>query len=257
MNEDTKYQKIQDYLEGRLSSPELDAFENELKSDPDLQMEVDLQRLSGDAIELLVEENLRGELKDLHREMQGQSAPQTKVRSLRRRIVPLSIAASILLVIGFFAANYTAGQYDNDSLAADFYDNDLLQRVRGNNSASLLQEGMDFYESGNYTEALTYLDGVTDPNLKAEAEYAAAHAHYNLGQYQEAMDNFETVMNSNDPRFTEKAEYYYLLSSLAGNQTNTEKFNNTLDKILNDEAHLHHKDALKLNKKLKSFWRNF
>lgn len=74
----------------------------------------------------------------------------------------------------------TASQYDNDAIAGTYYDNDLLQRVRGNNSASLLQEGMDLYENGNYEQAIEYLGGVTDPALEAEAAYAATHAHYNL-----------------------------------------------------------------------------
>ena len=64
-------------------------------------------------------------------------------------------------------------------------------------------------------------------------------------------------MESNDPRFSEKADFYYLLSAIAADQINNEKFNNTLDQILNNEAHLHYNDAQEINKKLKSFWRNF
>jgi tetratricopeptide (TPR) repeat protein len=257
MNEEIRYQQIQDYLEGRLDEAAETAFEAEMDRDPELKAEVDLQRLSGDAIELIIADSLRNDLQALQEETKQQTPPTTKVRPLRRRILPLSIAATVLLVIGFFAATYTASQYDNDVIAGAYYDNELLQRVRGNNSASLLQEGMDFYESGNYEQAIEYLDGVTNPALEAEATYAAAHAHYNLKQYPAAMDNFATVMDRSDPRFTEKAEFYYLLSALAADQAETETFNTILDKILNNEAHLHHNDVLQINKKLKSFWRNF
>ena len=65
------------------------------------------------------------------------------------------------------------------------------------------------------------------------------------------------VIDRSDPRFTEKAEFYYLLNALAADQANTETFNSILDKILNNEAHLHYNEVLQINKKLKSFGRNF
>ncbi|HKK74386.1 MAG TPA: hypothetical protein VJ953_04870 [Saprospiraceae bacterium] len=257
MNEENKYQQIQDYLEGRLDEAAETAFEAEMDRDAELKTEVDLHRLSGDAIELIIADELRDDLKALQEENKQRPVPEKKVRPLRRRLTSLSIAASVLLLIGFFAVNYTANQYDNDAIADTYYQNDLLQRVRGAGSESLLQEGMTLYENGEYEAAIEYLDGVDNPSLVAEAKYAAAHAHFNLGQYAAAIDDFLVVADSDDPRFAEKAEFYYLLSALAADQTSTDTFNTILEKILNNEAHLHHNDVLKINQKLQSFWRKF
>lgn len=259
MNEEKKYEQIQSYLEGSLSETEKRAFDQELKQDPDLQAELDLHILSNDAIELAIEDSLRADLKQLHQESQQVEQPKKKGRvvGLRRRLTALSIAASILLIIGFFAANYQINQYDNQSIAGSMYENDLLSRVRGNNNASLLQQGMELYTQENYSAAIEYFEQIDDASLKAEADYAKGHAYYNLGQFPAAMESFAAVVDSQDPRFVEKSELFYLLSALAADQTDNNRFNTLLTQMIENEEHLHHHEALKIQKKLNSFWRNF
>ncbi len=259
MNEEKKYEQIQSYLDGSLSATDRQVFEQELTQDPDLKADLDLHLLSNDAIELVIEDSLREDLKQLHQESKKVKEPtkKGKVVGLRRRMISLSIAASILLVVGFFAANYQANQYDNQSIAGALYEDDLLTRVRGSNSASLLQQGMDLYTQGNYPASIEFFDQVEDPNLQAEADYATGHAHYNIGAFPAAAENFAAAIDSGDPRFVEKSELYYLLSALAADQTDANRFNEVLNQMLENEEHLHHQEALNIQKKLNSFWRNF
>lgn len=259
MNEEKKYEQIQSYLDGDLSETERQAFEQELNQDSDLQAELNLHLLSNDAIELVIEDSLRDDLKQLQLESQKVTEPAKKGRvvGLRRRLVSLSIAASILLVVGFFAANYQINQYGNQSIAGAMYENDLLNRVRGNSNASLLQQGMEFYTQENYAAAIEYFEQVDNATLKAEADYAKGHAQYNLGLFPAAVESFAAAVDSQDPRFVEKAELFYLLSALAANQTDTNRFNTTLNQLLENEEHLHHQEALNIQKKLNSFWRKF
>jgi tetratricopeptide (TPR) repeat protein len=259
MNEEKKYELIQDYLDDSLSETERLAFEQELAKDADLQADLDLHLLSNDAIEFVIEDSLRSELQTLHQESKAtqKTASGGRVVNMRRRMIPLSIAATVLLLVGFFTATFQAKQYDNQAIAGTFYENDLLQRVRGNNSASLLQKGMQLFLQEDYPAAIDYFGQVSEPTLQAEANYAMAHAHYNLEQYPAAMQNFATVIDSQDPRFTEKAELYYLLSTLAADQTTDQRFGDLLTKMIENKEHLHHQEALAINKKLNSFWRNF
>jgi tetratricopeptide (TPR) repeat protein len=259
MNEKEKYEQIQHYLDASLSETERLAFEQELTKDPGLQAALDLHLLSNDAIEFVIEDSLRSELQTLHQKstITRKTANSGRVVNLRRRIIPLSIAATVLLLVGFFTANFQGKQYDNQAIAGAFYENDLLLRVRGSNSASLLQEGMQLFSQEDYPAAIDYFEQVSDPTLQAEANYAAAHAHYNLEQYPVAMQNFAAVIDSQDPRFTEKAELYYLLSTLAADQTTEQRFGDLLTKMIENKEHLHHQEALAINKKLNSFWRNF
>jgi len=257
MNEEKKYDQIQQYLQGTLKDQALEQFETQLAEDSELQLEVDLHQISGDAMELLVEDNLRGELQGLAQKAKARPSQKGKVVNFRRRIYQIGIAASFLLAIGFFGILYQGGQYSNEAIAGRYYDDALVGNLRGSNSASLLQEGMDQLANEDYPAALNYFDQVTDPALQAEASYAAGHAHYLLGNYPQAADNFQRVINSKDPRFVEKADLYFLLSGLANDQVESEAFGVVLDKILNNEEHLAHQQALQINKELKSFWRNF
>ena len=259
MNEEKRYEQIQDYLNGTLDSSARNSFEQELAQDPELKAELDLHLLADDAIELLIEDDLRNELQDMAKEesLKKKNNKGGRVVSMRRRIYTLSIAATVALAIGFFAAMLVGNQYDNSSIAQELYIDDVLETRRGANSESLLQEGMNLYTNNEYEEAITYFDQVTDPSLIAEANYAAAHAHYNLENYSAAMQNFALVIDSKDPRYEEKAEFFYLTSALAADQVEEQGFLDVLDELINDEGHTYHKEALAINKKLKSFWRNF
>ena len=259
MNEESTYQQIQDYLEGNLEAAARTAFEAAMQDNPELKKAVDLQRLSMEAIELVIADSLRADLQawQAEAEQKDTTSGGGQIRTLRQRILPLSIAATVLLVIGFFASTYLAQPYDNDALASSYYQNDLLQRVRGSRSASLLQDGMNLYESGDYAGAIASMEEVSNPALLAEAAYAIGHSHYQLGDYEQAMQDFLQVTASQDPRFAEKAEFFYLLAALAADQTEQADFTRVLEQILNNESHLYHKRTVELNQKLHHFFRKF
>jgi tetratricopeptide (TPR) repeat protein len=258
MNKENTYQQIQDYLEGNLEAVARAAFEAAMQDDPELKTAVDLQRLSLEAIELVIADSLREDLQAWQAadEQKDTASGGGRIRTLRRRILPLSIAATVLLVIGFFASTYLAQPYDNAALASSYYQNDLLQRVRGSRSASLLQDGMDLYESGDYEGAIASMEEVSNPALLAEAAYAIGHSHYQLADYEQAMQDFLRVIASQDPRFTEKAEFFYLLAALAADQTEQADFIQVLERIVNNESHLYHKRTVELKQKLHRFSKN-
>ena len=85
MNEEKKYEQIQNYLSGALTTTELKDFEKALAEDPQLQEEVDLHLLADDAIELVIEDDLRSELQTLAQENnKKKSVTGGRVVSMRR-----------------------------------------------------------------------------------------------------------------------------------------------------------------------------
>ncbi len=258
MNEDLLYDEIQNYLNNEMKETERAAFEQRLQTDSKLQEEVDLHRMADDTLELLVADNLRAELQQLGaEEAKKPSKKEGRVVNFRRRLVSISAAASVLLLIGFFGANFQARQYNDGNLASSYYQNELLTSVRGAEDQSLLEEGMRLVTAENYQEAVTYFEQIQDQDLVAEAQYAAGHAYYNLEQYDNALSAFDNAISSNDPRFVKKAEWFSLLSGLAAGQEDTEAFRSRLDQLIADDSHDFHDSAVELNKKLNSFWRSF
>ena len=62
MNNDKLFEKIESYLKGGLSPEEMTAFENEIKDNPKLAEAVDMHRFEWDAMEVLVETDLRDKM---------------------------------------------------------------------------------------------------------------------------------------------------------------------------------------------------
>ncbi len=102
MENNSTYNKIEAYLEGSMPEPERQAFEQTLAQDAELATQVKLQRFERDAMELLVEEDLRSDMKTWKREMLESYAANNpdNIRRLRlRRRRYLAIAASFLVIV--------------------------------------------------------------------------------------------------------------------------------------------------------------
>jgi tetratricopeptide (TPR) repeat protein len=103
MEKDPTYDKIEAFLDRQLPEEERQAFERAIAQDPKLATQVELQRFERDAMELLVEQDLRQNMKVWKKEMlQDYSARQPdNIRKLkvRRRTRFLAIAASFLVIL--------------------------------------------------------------------------------------------------------------------------------------------------------------
>ena len=62
MDSDKLFEKIESFLKGELSLEEMSAFENEIKNNPKLAKAVDIYRFEWDAMEVLVETDLRDKI---------------------------------------------------------------------------------------------------------------------------------------------------------------------------------------------------
>ena len=58
-----EFDKIENYLWDRMSEDEKKAFEEQIKSDPDLALAIEKQRMANAAIELLHKEKWRNKIK--------------------------------------------------------------------------------------------------------------------------------------------------------------------------------------------------
>ncbi len=119
MEQDPIFNKIEAYLDERLPDTERQTFEQEIAQNPELATQVELQRFERDAMEVLVEEDLRDEMKVWKQQMLNTySAPrEAQTRKLRiRRIRILAIAASLLIILTA-GALYWFGPFSDSSQA--------------------------------------------------------------------------------------------------------------------------------------------
>lgn len=102
MEKDPTYQKIEAYLDRSMTEAERSAFEQDIAQDAQLATQVELQRFERDAMELLVEEDLRTDMKTWKKEMLQDYAAKNpdNIRRLKvRRMRFLAIAASFLVLL--------------------------------------------------------------------------------------------------------------------------------------------------------------
>ena len=259
--EEQMLDKIEAYLNGNMNAQEEKAFDIAIEKDPELAAAVDNFGVANDAIELLIEDNLRAELNNLKAEEAGASnvvsinkkKPVAKMRSLRTY---LAAAASVALLLGFFGMNWAGGNYSDSALHGEFYSSYDMPNVRSSqNVVNDFAEGLTAFKAENYSQAAQFFQGiVVDDPRYAEAQFYLGQSLLENKDFDGAAEQFKKVVSLNDVRYTEEAEWYQVLAHLSGENTNAE-FDALLGKIAADKDHNFNTKAVALQGKLNSFWR--
>lgn len=241
--------RIEKYLSNEMTKSEKQAFDQQVAADADLATEYTKRRAAHEAIDFLVAKNLKKQLEEMENEA-GQDNVISLHKRRRSRIVLLSLAASILLVIGFFSiylqdtgstgpqlatANYEIPSYSvNRSKTVDFED--------------LLSKGVNALKQKEYQTAIVTLDSVAQSDeYFVIAQFYLAHAYYQSTQYEQAEEKFEIVSASNDIRYRDDADWYGLLACLANDGSCQDK----ITTMAEDVNHSYQQQAISIQNDLK------
>ena len=162
------------------------------------------------------------------------SKPDAKVRSLRTVYIRLSIAASILLVIGFGINQYAQQKYSSTALVANYYQRPESDNRMGGNETGFVETTAERFQK--------------------------AHEFFTQGQYEDAIDSFDQLLRTvPDTTLDELIKKYYLdnsswnktLAMLAAGKDKSE-VNAALQSIMNDANHEYRNDAQTLYNRLNS-----
>lgn len=253
-------EKIDQFLDGELSTSEHNEFEQAIENDATLETAVMNNLLLREAVEVGYQDQLRSNIKQWRSEAKNEVLEEetaTKVRSMkpnrtaRKWMQPLAIAASFLLLLSAGLYLYMPSQYSNDAIAGRYYEEDATWRsgLKGD-SNDPIKKGINAYESGSYELAITELSQLSDND---KAIYGLAQSYYQIGDYSAAITNFKKVITRANPNYTENAEWYLLLSYLKNNQMG-EEFNALLSKIISENG-FYSQQAKEMQGRLNSFWR--
>ena len=252
--------KIEAYLNGEMTTQEEKAFDLEIEQNQELAEAVDNFGVANDAIELLIEDNLRKELNQFKSEETAsnkvvsinKNKSQAKLRSLRTY---LAAAASVAILLGFFGMNWADNNYSNSALSESFYEEGYnISSVRsGNQVINDLAEGLAAYEAQNFAQAISFFQGIQTNHPKyQEAQFYLANAFFENNDFSNASKQFQKVIDAGDVRYVENAEWYKILAQLAAGETVNQLL---LNKIAADNDHIFNNKAISLQSKMGSFWR--
>ncbi|HMQ46325.1 MAG TPA: tetratricopeptide repeat protein [Saprospiraceae bacterium] len=248
------YDTIENYLQNRLSESEKTAFEQRIKSEPDLATEVEAHRTAQEAIEFQIAEQMRADFKAWGASA-TKSASATKGRIVAIRRV-WAVAASVLLLIAAVGYWQIQQRFSSDALANAFYDQTELSETRGlDTPKNTLSEAVEAIRNQQYEQAIQQLNTISDTSsYAADAQYLMAVAHFEAGHPEQGTSILQQLQNNSDQLLSEKADWLLLLTYLKNGQKTTPEFNNLLEKISQDSNHAFYPKAKALKQKLDQFW---
>lgn len=253
---ENKYtERIEAYLIGELSPQARADLEQAMKQDPALQAEFDNREMAHTAIDILIEDDLRATLRALEAKKDTPivAAPEATVRTMNkgrsRRLFLLSVAAGIVLLVGFFGLQFFGGSgTPSNQLAMDYYERPSFEQ-RGQVEFFRLENGLAVMRENDYKAAIPFFDSIPEgDDYYVGAQYNRAHALYLLHDFEAAQAGFSVAAKGGDSRYTEKAAWYELLSCFAAKKETGCKA--LLDAIIRDEGHSYYQKAKDLKSKL-------
>ena len=219
MNEEW-YEKIEDYIKGKLPEQEKAAFEQQLSVDQVLAEEVALYR------DMMQSVSTHADLDEKKAVLQqtldtvgakyfnAEQKPQARIIPLRRRalIAITGVAAAILLALFFWPQGQSAlyDQYAQHPTAA--------WTEMGDASPTLLQQAEQAYNDKDYAQANRLLQDylVTDPDNQRVLFYKGICA-LELDNYDAAIEAFDEI-HSGSSAFQSNGTWYLALTYLKQNQ---------------------------------------
>lgn len=209
---------IHRYLQGTMDAVEREAFEAEMQRSPELQNDVELERLLLEGLEYAGEAENRQKIGTVHQKLAaegffneiaqttpaGLSVSHLSKTTMMKRI--LAIAASVaILTAAFWLFNRPAGSPDPNELFARYYQPaEAVQRAQTiiptlesqglagvQTEADTLRDALQLYADGNLEEAVklfkVYLESNPDDVM---AQYFLGAAYMGQGHYAKAIEVF-------------------------------------------------------------------
>jgi len=212
MEQMSKYQNyIQPFLDGELSREELDWINKELENNAVLAEDIKLYREVDTAIREDDVLDLRDQLNVIHNELGDEVSNPKKPVRYRKAISYAAIASvAILISVGVMYKLQTR-KLSNQEIFEKYYEPyevTMVYRSAETSSTALLQEAIQMYEAGMYTEAITLYEEVLvkDP-ADMQSKLYSGISYLETDQYVKADKSFSTIIEHNDNLYIEQAEW--------------------------------------------------
>ncbi len=257
MEELKYYDRINEYVEGSMSSENRQLFESELKTNDALKTEYDLYLATMKTLEVFALDQISEELKSLSIAEENtlhdssESIPSGRIISFPRRI--LGLAATLLLLIVAGTLWWSNAQYSDRQLAKRNFITPNLSTVRGDTNLEILTEASEAFYQGKYKMIIKQLQSLDSSHpAYVDAQFILGYTYLKNEQPQDALTAFQKVLKSDKDQLKASAEWHMILAHLdVGDQKAAEI---ALDELLQYPTGAYYSKAKTLKKDLDSFW---
>lgn len=223
------------YVQGQLGDQRTKALDQRYATDADFAAKVDAHRKIKQAFGDAKDQDFRKQMQAWEQEQPVEAKKEAKVVPLWKKV--WSVAAASVLVLFFSFAWWQNQQLSNTTLVAAYH--------------KMPATGSEM--NSDATKLNAYI-----------ADFSAAHRAMKNAEYQKALQLFDDLSRrAVDAKWTaEDAKYYSenvywnrLLARLALGQEKEASFKQELERIVANTQHNYHKQAVRLQQDLQSFWR--
>lgn len=204
-------EKLLQYLDGELTTSEIEAFEKELVSDKKLNQEFEELKAAREAVKMY---GLHQKVAGIHTQMMKEMKSPVILMNPARRIIRYSIAVAasvVLIVAGIIGYNFYNLSSDK-VFASNFHSYDLATyRDADTLQVSSVEVA---YRNKDYKKAVEVYSESDSKSVKEI--FLAAMSYLELDNSSKAIDEFKKVIEGNitgkNELFKDEAEYYLALT---------------------------------------------
>lgn len=242
---ETLMDRMDSYLDGKMSEKERQSFDAELASDPELAQAFEIHK---EAILSIESYGVKDEIADIIRQNRNKSGAKRRTISIHRNLI--AVAASVVILLGAFFFLKPSGLTPGLSLYNSLYQTDPgLPTLMGATDNPIFTEAMVSYKEGDYQKALESFNvlSLANPGNDTLAFYQGA-CYLELDQPQESLQAFQQI-DTDKPIWGNKAEWYSAMARLKAGQLDEAR--ELFGKIAADETHRYHSEAIRALEEMK------
>jgi|GEM_PF-5459426 len=242
MNSEINIEEIRNYLEGKLTSEELAAFDSRIQSDPNLASEVDMQREIRKTVRI---SGMKSDLEMAHSEwVRSQGSEMKQLVSPKKEgshFWKIAIAASLIFAIALFALWKVQPPIPEQALAMEYLITDSGLPTLMSANSNKIDDAMIDYKMGNFSVAIHKFKNLPPSDT---VNYYLANSLMGEKKYDNALEILAKIPPSS-PYFPQVTWYTGLIKLYDGQTDNPE-----LKSILDDSTHPNHSSAVDLFAKM-------
>ncbi len=209
---------LEDFLDGNLSSDELNQMLKDLESNKDLTREMMLRLEVNQVIKDKGFLELQNKLEMQLNNTNNNSPLLNLGREFLKTWQLAAASFALVLVVGGLWYILSNKPYSTEKLVTKYYKpaHPFLQiRSAESNSENALAQAFSFYKDNDYSNALQYFKSIEN---QTTAKFYCGVCYIELEQYDNAIEAFSYIINDNDNLFVEHANWYLGLIYLMDNQ---------------------------------------
>lgn len=214
------FNRIEEYLDGQLSSGDSQEFKLLLDTNPDLELELSFRKELNEALRDKTFLEFRKMVNERTQSKGSTSATFSIKKDILRTWHLAAASFALILVVGGLWYILSNKPYSTERLVSKYYKpaGPILQfRSVEFNADDALKEAFGFYKQNDFNNALKYFNSLEN---QITAKFYSGICYIELEQFQKAISSFEYVINDKDNLFVEQADWYLGLIYLMNNQKN-------------------------------------